>query len=624
MDRRLLGHYERELRYLRGLAGEFAKAYPKIAGRLALDSVACEDPYVERLLEGFAFLAARVQLKLEAEFPRFTQALLETVYPGYLAPTPSMLVAQLQPEMGDSALAEGFVAPRGTLLRASAARGDLTACEYVTAHDATLWPVEIAEAQYHTRDLEVLAPPQSLEAKAAIRLRLRTAGQMPFKELKMDKLVLFLAGSDETPMRIYEQLFAQSAGVMVCAAQRPVKAQTHLPASSIRQVGFSDEEKLLPFGTRSFQGYRLLQEYFAFPQRFLFVELAGLEGAWAALEGTEAEVAVFLKKPCLELERVLDASCFHLHCTPAINLFHKTADRIQVTERFSEFPVIPNRTRPLDYEVYQVTSVAGMGDRGGEERAFRPFYSAKDLDAPAAEGAYYTAYRTPRMLTEREHRIGPRSTTYLGSDLTLSIVDARAAPYSPDLRQLRVETLCTNRDLPLRMPLGRGQTDFTLETSAPVQAVRCVAGPTPPRPSRAEGEFSWRLVSHLSLNYLSLADAEGGGVQALRDILKLYGDTSDPSVARQIEGVKGVEVRPMTLRVPTPGPIAFARGLEIELTLEESAFYGTGFFLLGAVLERFFAKYASINSFTETVVRTIERGEAVMRWPAKMGQRPIL
>jgi type VI secretion system protein ImpG len=216
----------------------------------------------------------------------------------------------------------------------------------------------------------------------------------------------------------------------------------------------------------------------------------------------------------------------------------------------------------------------------------------------------------------------------------ISLVDASSAPYSTDLKQLALEILCTNRDLPLQMPVGKGKTDFTMEIGAPVENVRVVAGPTPPRPSHAEGETSWRLISHLKLNYLSLMDedldgdgdislSERQGAAALRDLLRLYGATSDPATRKQIDGLKSISTVPVTRRVPTPGAIAFARGMEVSVTFDETLFEGSGVFLLGAVLEQFFARYVSMNSFTETVVKSVERGE-IMRWTAKVGQRPVL
>jgi len=624
VDRRLLHYYNRELQHLREMGGEFAREFPKIAGRLGLDEFACVDPYVERLLEGFAFLAARVRLKLDAEFPRFTQSLLETVYPHYLASTPSMLVAQFEPDLSDIALADGFPIPRNTVIRSVIGKGDRTACEYRTAHDLTLWPIRVAEAQYYSQDLGILGIRQQFGAKAGIRIRIRCTADLIFSQLKLDSLTFYLRGSDETPMRIYEQFFANTAAVVIQPSKRPVQWSEVLGGSSIRRVGFDDKHALLPYGPRSFQGYRLLKEYFAFPQRYMFVEFGGLGSAVRRCEDNEFDVIILLREPDLELEGRVDATTFALFCSPAINLFPKRADRIHLSDRFSEFHVVPDRTRPLDFEVYEVLRVIGHGARAGEEQEFLPFYSATDFDAQGGgTGGYYAVNRVPRTASSREKRLGRRS-SYAGSEVYVSLVDAKEAPYRSDLRQLEVSTRCTNRDLPLQMPVGAGATDFTMDVEAPVECTRCVSGPTAPRPSPAEGEIAWRAISHLSLNYLSLTNvSEEEGASALREILRLYGDNSDPQIRKQIDGVRLTTSRPIVLRIVGPGPIAFARGLEVTLTLDEAAFEGTGVFVLGAVLDRFFEKYVSINSFTQTVIKTIQRGE-VMRWTARTGQRQTL
>lgn len=265
----------------------------------------------------------------------------------------------------------------------------------------------------------------------------------------------------------------------------------------------------------------------------------------------------------------------------------------------------------------------GIGQSQEQQQTFRPFYGLQDLASDSEGQAYYTLRRAPRVLSSQERRGGRRS-DYVGNEAFLSIVDASEAPYSTDLRQLAVATLCTNRDLPLHLSFGGGKTDFTLEIGGPVEAVRCLAGPTKPRPSSAQGERAWRLVSHLSLNYLSLADSdEDTGAAALRELLMLYGDMGEAPVRKQIEGLRRVRSRPVTRRVPGAGPITFGRGLEVAVTCDETAFEGSGVFLLGAVLERFFSKYVSINSFTETVVETEDRGE-IMRWPVTIGQRRTL
>ena len=323
------------------------------------------------------------------------------------------------------------------------------------------------------------------------------------------------------------------------------------------------------------------------------------------------------------LEGRVEAGNILLNCAPAVNLFPKRADIIHLSDKFTEFHVVPTRTRPMDYEVFQVTGVTGFGVRADDKQAFAPFYSASDFEDTRGSGAYFTVNRSPRLMSSKEKRRGRRS-SYGGSEVFLSIVDAAAAPYRSDLRQLAVDTLCTNRDLPIQMGIGQLKTDFNLDISSPVTSVRCVSGPTAPRASNAEGEISWRIINHLSLNYLSLVDGEKGqGTAALQDLFKLYCDPRDLRTQKQIEGLLSVGSRPVTRRIFNQGQMAFVRGLEITLEFDDFAFEGASVFLLGAVRDLFFSKYVSINSFTETVIRTRERGE-IMRWPANLGTRHTL
>ena len=625
MDRRLLDHYNNELHHLRATAAEFAKEFPKIASRLALDrgdKEVCPDPFVERLLEGFAFLAARIQVKFDAEFPRLSQSLLETVYPQYLSPVPSMTVVRFAPDAQATQLAEGFVIPRGTSLRSNLGRNDRTACEYRTAHEVSLWPIQLVEAQYYTRDVSQLNLPADLGARAAIRVRLQTTHGKPFRTLSLDRLPIFLRGADETPMSLYEQIFSRTVGVVVQAnTNTHEKPRFTISAQSLRRVGFREDEALLPPSPRGFEGYRLLAEYFTFAQRFQFFEFGGLQAALRGCDSTEIDLIIALREPETRLEGRVDAATFELFCTPAINLFTKRADHILLAEKQSEFHVVPDRTKPWDFEVFQVENVMAYGSRSGEEQAFQPFYRSHDTGREG--GAFYTLHRVPRVLAEKERKFGQVS-SYVGTEVYLSLVDSEAAPYSSELQQLGVTALCTNRHLPITMAVGSGRSDFSMEINAPIAEIRVLSGPTSPRPPHPDGELTWRIISHLSLNYLSLLDSpDGDGATALREILKLYVDRTETQMLRQIAGLRSARSKPITRRIETVGPITFARGIEVTVEFDETAFEGSGVFILGAVLAEFFARYVSLNSFTETVIRTQQRGE-IMRWKPQIGKRQLI
>ncbi len=620
MDRRLLHHYNRELGHLRELGAEFAAEFPKIAARLGLNgSEPAQDPHVERLLEGTAFLAARVQLKLDAEFPRFTEQLLAMLYPHYLAPTPAMLIAQCQPMPGDANLAAGHLLPRGSALRQADAGADAVACEFRTGCDLRLWPLELREARYFSSapELALSGQPWLARYQGGVRLKLHAGAGLALSALKLDQLRFFLGGAPEVAHPLHELIGTSTLGLLV----RGERGWQPLPASSVKLVGFDDHEALLPETGRGFSGHRLLQEYFSFPARYLFFEIEGLAPLLARLADRELELWLLFGRAMPELEGQVDARHFLLHCVPAINLFERRLDRVELQPGEPEFHLLADRTRPLDYEIYDLLEVTGHGTGRAEQR-FRAFYSTSRLTEPQSE-AYFTLRREPRLLSTNRHR-GRRLTGYVGSEVFLSLVDPSEAPYPQGLRQLSLRARCTNRDLPLLMKLGRGPTDFVLEVAAPVERIRCVKGPSAPHAALAQGAAGWKLISQLSLNYLSLLDSgPEPGAAALRELLSLHACSADPGLRRHVEGLRTVSSEPVVMRLPMPGPLCFGRGVEITIGLDELAFEGGSAFLFGSLLEHFFARHVSLNSFTETVLRTLTRGE-IMRWRPRCGTRPIL
>lgn len=627
MRDRLLHHYNSELSYVRQMAAEFAREYPKIAGRLGVDTTGheiCPDPFVERLMEGFAYLTARIQTKFDAEFPRLTQSLLESVFPHYLAPTPSMLIAGFEPDRNEAGLAAGYHVPRGTLLRGNLGRGASVPAQFRTAHDVTLWPLSIKEASYTTREMGAFELPAGLRPRGLLRLRFEILAGVKPEEIKADELSVYLRGGAEVSFRLHEQILAHGKNVVLQSGAGRQRVTAVVQGTGIRPVGYAENEALLPVAPRSFEGYRLLREYFVFPQRFLFFKLCGLREALRKMTGSEFDLLILLDSPDTQLENRVDQTMFNLHCTPAINLFSKRIDRIALSERTSEYQIIADKTRAVEYEIFDLQRVEGIGSQADEIYKFTPYYFNYERDLHSR--AYYTLNRVPRTLTAREVQQG--GVRYPGSEVYLSLVDGNNAPYHPNLQQLSVTALCTNRHLPIQLPVGVGKTDFFLDINAPVTATRALTNPTDPIPSMAEGELSWRIISHLSLNYLSLVNTNPiEGPAALREILRLYAEhpnnqQTNASIKKLVNGLLSVTSKPIVRRVLTPGPIAFARGLELTLGVHEAEFSGNSAFLFGCVLEQFFAKYVSINSFTETVLMS-ERGE-IHRWTARPGARDIL
>jgi type VI secretion system protein ImpG len=622
MDRRLLELYNRELQFVREMGAEFARAYPRIAGRLGLEGLECADPYVERLLECFAFLTARVQLKLDARFPDFTQHMLELVHPQALCPVPSCAIVEFVPDR--RALRTAHRIARGTGLRTPLAKGDLTFCEFRTAHELTLWPLEVVEARYlgGSGALAGQGITPASQVRAAIRLRLKSFGGIALKSLRPESLTFFIKATPTLAALLHEQIAADCSGFHARSAN--TGAVIHFRGRQcVRAVGLENDEALLPVTRGAFQGYRLLQEYFALPERLLFFALDDLAEIFASAEGDELEIYLALERTQGALENAVAADHLRLGCTPAVNLFPRAADRVHADPTETQWHVVADRNRPMDFEVFNIGSVGAIGSAGERIAEVQPFYAAHHLAPPEASRLYYTTQRRPRLISARQREVGARS-AYAGSEVFVSIVDSARRHFTGEIRQLDVQTLCTNRDLPILMAKGAGSTDLLVEGGAPVEAVRCVLGPTYPRQSPAFGDTAWKLISHLSLNYLSLVEqSPQSGADMLRDLLALYADPDAGHFVRQVEGVRNVSYQPVVRRMPVSGPICYGRGLEISVTLDDAAFEGMGIVPLASVLEQFFARHVSLNSFTQTRLRSATRGE-IKKWPVRLGRRPVV
>lgn len=652
MNQEFIKAYNQELAILREQGAEFAKAYPGVAERLGgllEDNV---DPMILGLLQGAAFLAARVQLKLKHEFSDFTANLIDQLAPHYLAPTPSFVLVQAIPKFGDPSLREGRTIPRGAFFEAAYREAQRNvACRFTLATPITLWPLEIAKAEYLTSAaaVQALVPGAGAESVACLRLQLsvRAAArpedeppdkeahskpELRFSSCRIKSLRIHLLGSEMDAVAMYEQFFAHCRGVHfrvldsfgdpVYAAGRP---------DMIRQIGFGEDEALIPNDHQLFRGFDFLRDYFAFPRRFLGFDLTGLAEVSDRLAAKTVDIVFAFDEAKPQLAAAIRREFFALCAAPGVNLFTKTLDRIPVRSNQFEFPVIPDRSRLLDYETNRVTRVFAHIPGAPEKTPVQPLYSAKA--ARSTTGLVYTIRRAPRRLTTEEKKYGQAS-AYAGSDVFLSLGERADPNEVARVAELSVEALCTNRHLAHHLPVGESGADFRFLDDSEL-VLRCVAGPTRPfEPPLAAfetrgqeistGDAAWRLISMLSLNHLGLADRAGGdGAKALREMMILFADLADSATDRKIRGVKSVDARPCVRRLRQPGGAAAARGLEVSVVLEEKAFEGSGAFLLGAVLDRFFAEYVAINHFTQTVVRSPERGE-IMRWPPRVGLRGVL
>lgn len=617
MDDRLLQFFEDELTYLRQGAREFGEEHEIAAQQLGLKTPNDPDPYVERLLEGVAYLGARVQLKLDDQFPEFTQHLLAAIQPHYLAPIPSICIAGFEPKDNDPALAEGYVVPRGTQLIATATEHGNAEVTFTSGHDVTLYPLRISQVEYLASRTAVasFAAAADVRAEAGIRIRIEATGAIPLEKLVIDELPIYFDGSEAVPGELYRQIIGETVAVLARPAVSASAQPVALPFPA--QCGFETEEALLPAEERSFRGYRLLTEYFACPERFLFARLRGLGRAFASAQGGACDIVLLFSRSSEALAGALTPANFRLFATPAINLFKKQLGRVQVNANDHEFHVVPDRTRPLEFEVYRLLDVQAHLRDDLDPRPVAPLYALGALLYDWDDAFFFVPRLSTRKLSNKRRKLLKRG-DYVGTETWLSLT----APGNPerlaDIKELAVSALVTNRDLAAELTF-RGTEHFA-PPGGPVRNVSVLRSPSKPRPPMGLVDGAWRIIGHLTPNYLTLVPEDSSDPAALRNHLVLYGPRENPALRRQIDGITGVTSRAIVRRVPGRGQMAVARGKRITLTLDDASYDNSRLFLFSAVVERFLSDFATINSFTETIVQTPGEGE-VARWPARIGRR---
>jgi type VI secretion system protein ImpG len=619
MSESLYPYYERELIFIRQLAQDFARQYPAAAGRLLLEPNRSIDPHVERMIEGFALLSARIHHKLDDEFPELTNALLDVLYPHYLAPVPSMAIVQFQLDAARGELPDGFTIEKGSRLHTSRV-GNL-ACKYRTGYPLTLWPIELKFARLQAAPFPAGYQPPPRTA-AALRLQFECVSQVKFSDLSLDRLRLYLDGEAQVVAHLYELLFNHALRVDFRPLDGPRDARvlSFTPRQTLSQVGFEADEGLLPYPARSFIGYRLLSEFFAFPSKFLFLDLGGWKEARRAGLNKQVEVVIYLGRSGKIVEQGVDAATFALGCTPVVNLFEQVAEPINVNHTRHEYRVVPDVAHPQGMEVYAIDSVTSADPAAGVSKEFVPFYAFRHRRTPESQAAFWYASRRPSRLE------GDR-----GIDTYLALVDHAFNPCSTSDITLLVRTTCTNRNLPNQLQMAGDSALFELEAAAPLARIRCLRSPTSPlRPPLRRGAY-WGLISHLNLNHLSIS-ASAEGREALQQILRLY-DFSDPAAGQQqmaevtqqlIEGITAVSSSRVVGRAGASSNSGFCRGIEIKIEFDEQMYIGTGVFLFASVLERFLALYTSINSFSQLAAATRQREGIIKKWPPRSGELQLL
>jgi len=610
MSAELLPYYERELLFIRKRASEFAEKYPERAAALRLTHGGCDDPHVERMIEAFALIAGRIQRKIDDEFPEITQALLDLLYPHLVRQVPSMAIAQFEVDAEQVKSATGQVVPRGSIAYSEPIGG--VQCRFRTTYPVRLFPICVSSASF-SHAANVPGGVSGTNARYAVRIEIQTRGTAKFSTLQIRDLRFHLGGDIQAAHWLYELLLTKVSRVLLRSQDKAGKwSSIALGAESIREVGFNREEAVLPYHETSFQGYRLLQEYFSFPQKFLFFDIAQLDQITGGPFSDRMEIVILLEEfqrsdRATFLESAVTADTFQLGCAPVVNLFDLCGEPIRLSHTRTEYPIVPDVHAPLAVEVYSVNRVTSVVPYSEEPKEYRPFYSFRYGEHAGAE-AYWCA---TRRASEREGDSG--------TDVYLSLVDRNFNPVTPAAEAVTTYLTCTNRNLPERLGLSGRWGELSLESSAIVQT-RVVRGPTKAiRPPMRKG-LQWRLISHLSLNHLSLVE---GGVDALREILRLYDVAGHPSSERQISGVSALSSRRKIARVESEHGLMFCQGVSVDTEFDEEQFVGNGAFLLASVLNRFFGLYSAVNSFTQLRVTTRQRKGVVWAWPPRTGEQIV-
>jgi len=599
-------YYRRELGWLRVAGREFATnpATKKSAELLHLDEHASEDPHTERILQAFAFLTARVQKKLEDDYPELTDSLLSLLYPSLIRPVPSTAIVEVVPDLDQAMPASGIRVDRKSSFVSKPVRG--LELEFTSTFDLRIFPIELGTVVWRDASGETLRRLPS--AKRELSIQVNCVGEFGFDELEIGALRLHLHG-EFVALALHEALVTGLIGYQLRYRPETKKGEDPAPPvvldldpeTDVAEVGFGDDEAMLPDSRPAFPGYRLLQEYFALPQKFLFFDFSGFEKLKGIPTRSVELVLTFDRDP--GIGKVAKEN-LRLHCVPLVNLFRTSADPVPVSPFVSQHPVVPDRDKPTAFEVYSIESVVGVAGDDGLRNTYAPFYGQFSGNGDDVR-AFWHSTRRPSVWE------GDR-----GDDMMISLVDVELGSAPVTDETLHVEIQCTNRDMAALGSWG-GEDDFQIARVTGIQSVSCLKSPTKCHRGGAGRAGSWRLVSQLALNYLSLVRE---GRRPLQQILRMYDFSNDS--ANQIEGIVDVKSRVITKVIQGEDGAGMCRGTETTLSVDRSYFPDGGVVLFAAVLERFLALYCATNTFSRLVLEADK--DVIHRWNPRTGHQIIL
>lgn len=609
MSDELLRYYNSELQYIRRQGDEFARAHPDVAAHLRFGSEGENDPYVGRLIEAFAYLNARTRLKIEDEFPELASSFLEIILPHYQRQIPSVCVVKFELDSSQAEQFEGYQVPRRSVVESEAIEGE--PCQFRTCYPVTCWPFRVNSVSL--RGVPFEAPSFSLPRQplGLLKITLETFNSnVSFADFKAESLRFFINMATPFSFQLYELVHTSVMAVGMGVSPSDKQAR-RLASAPIQSVGFAVDEGIVDYPPQSFLGYRLLSEYFAVPQKFLFFDLQ-LGDAMRSQNGSHVELFFYLDKRWQDLEPHIQSDALQLSCTPIVNLFQKRAEPIRLTHFDGSYTIVPDARRPVAHEIYSIDSVNGVST-DGDHMAFQPFYSFRHAQSKDSRAFWHATCRELQTDNELE----------FGNELEISFVDLEFNPLEPGNWTVDINTTCTNRNLPSRMPFGAGQPFLQLDGGGAVDRVLCLTKPSVPLRPPVGQALRWRVVSHLSLNHLSIVDDDQGAT-AFRELLKLYDFRMDEITANSVAGLQQIEAKPIMGRVPGDRTGAMCRGLQTTITFDESKYTAGNLYLFASVLDQFLRLYCNINSFNQTMAASTKRQGVVYRWPAHAGLQRIL
>lgn len=587
--------------YLHRISRVFAAKYPKIAERLEIGQGEFSDPHIARMMESFAYLTARLQRDIDDQFPRISSALLEVLYPHLMRPIPPMTIAQFQVDTLKGTLTTNYQVPKGTKLFTHTK--DSQVCRFRTCYDIDLWPVEVTEVKL-VRTADYTGGDALSDKSRMIRLKLKSIGGT-FQSLDIDRLRFYINTPEEfSAHTLYEGLFSYEGRIGYGNAD--AFSITPLPPTALKPVGFGEDEGLAPYPHSSNLAYRLLQEYFTFPQKFFFFDLCHLT---TLPEGDEITLFLPVDNGDKIAKMDLSPQTFLLGCAPIVNLFTKTSEPIRLDHKSVEYKITPDYRNELSTEIYSIEKVSAANDDRADVDVVYPYFWL-NYDANIANQKLFWH--------GRRERAGRPDVP--GTDIYLSFIDQDLNPYQPPQRTLFAHTLCTNRLLAPRMPIG---STLSTEDNIPATNIVCLLRPTDPIYPPEDGETQWDLISQLSLNHLSLS-SDTESLSALKKILLVHAEACQRTHTLDIDSIESIRCTPTLRRTNQEAWRGFAQGTAVELSFNEMLHEDSMDFLLACVLNEFFSLYCSLNSFTELRVTSKQRKGVWKTWAPHAGNKTLL